>query len=257
MIYGRPLGIPHISLKSTIQTTLPKEIDDEFIAKDLEQPEGVYSINAFFLYNVKLYSVLDQILEKLNGALTNDANTTENSYISPEIADSRETRTLFSMTTTLQLDRMLLNWHGSLPEFLRFSLNKVEWPDNLSTQIQRQRNILCARFLGMRILLHRQSVLFLLEDPNNRMRPRNGISSWLPLFSDIPADFKPGSLPCERVDDEALSLETTLARLSARICVTSAQLQIEAIDCQRPLKVTGAWWWNFHCKLSSRGKSNT
>jgi len=172
--------------------------------------------------------------------------------VKSEVTDSRESRTLFSLTTTLQLDRMLLNWHAGLPSFLKFSLSKVEWDDRMAAEIQRQKNILCARFLGMRILLHRQSVLFLLEGPNKRSWPRSAKSSWLPLFSDVSTTFNADDDPSPRVDDESLSLETTIARLSARICVSSAQLQIENIDVLRPLKRMGAWWWSFHCKSSSK-----
>ena len=41
-------------------------------------------------------------------------------------------------------------------------------------------------------------------------------------------------------------VETTLTHLSANICVSSAILQIEAIDRQLSSKLKGEWWWDLN-----------
>ncbi|KAK5188766.1 hypothetical protein LTR92_011218 [Exophiala xenobiotica] len=151
MISGRPTGILFPRQNSHVVDSL-KVIDKLFV---LSEPRGTGetpSIYAFFFCSVKLYVLMDKIFESLR-TLQTTAGSGENPTTH---------RSLF--IAILDLDADLLDWHSALPEWLKFSLDKAEQPPTeYPVWLRRQRCILALRFLGMRILLHRQSVLFLLR----------------------------------------------------------------------------------------------
>ena len=236
MIYGRPLGISERTI-CNFEGELPKPIDDEYLAADQAQPKDVPSLNAFLGCNVELYAIMDGILEKLSQA-----------SVPQKRQDGTENNALHLLTTVVQLDKLLLNFHAKLPAYLRFPLDEMTCDDALPLQSQRQRNIFRARFLGMRVLLHRQTVLVLLQDSEKRIWHHGTTTSWLALFSIVTSASDSGNAPLGREGVQQPSLETVIARHSARICVASALLQIELIDALRPKRRTGAWWWNFHCE---------
>lgn len=254
MIYGRPIGIPHVRA-TTMPDSLPQPVDDRHIAAGEGQPDGVPSVNAFFVNSVNLYRVMDEILERLHEALA-----TVRSDTACHVHSDRQNRTarctcnaVPQLAAILQLDGLLLDWHESLPTYLKFSLDSVKCAveDDHPVQIQRQRVILKIRFLGLRILLHRQTVLFLLQPRETRRWPRNSSQKWPPLFSDDAGEsFRHHCDSPGRAASQS-SLETQLAHLSASLCVASAQLQIESVAHYRSLNLTGAWWWDFHCKKTS------
>ena len=155
---------------------------------------------------------------------------------------------LSQLTTILQLDSLLLKWHSDLPTHLKFSLNGLDDKMALSYTLQRQKVILKMRFLGMRILLHRQSVLFLLQPPHTRKWPRRPLQRLSPAGPGTTrsASCLDEDATCSHVRHSPL-VEVQLARISANICVQMAQVQIEVIDYARSLRLTGAWWWDFHC----------
>jgi hypothetical protein len=252
MVYDRPIGIPYLHMMH--EACLPQSTDDSYISQDQRQPKEVPSVNAFYISSIRLYYAMDEILERLHKANAMGQSDVECGMDSKD--DSRQidcdSNPLPLLTTIVQLDGILLKWHHSLPPFLKFSLDSVKENNSYATfpWLQRQRTILRNRFVGMRILLHRQTVLFLLQPSNDRIWPQNAAYNSSPLFSDIsskPSEI--GSTPLHR-NVIPSSLEDTIAQHSASICVSSALLQIESIDALRPLKLTGAWWWDFHCKQS-------
>ncbi|RFU25946.1 hypothetical protein B7463_g10395, partial [Scytalidium lignicola] len=253
MIYGRPLGISERT-SCNFDGELPKPIDDKYLAQDQPQPKDVPSINAFLGCNVELYAIMDSILEKLsqtsNVQKCQDMNTNGSSS-SPQGIASIENNALHLLTTIVQLDKLLLNWHANLPTYLKFLLDKVTCDNTLSPQIQRQRNILRSRFLGMRVLLHRQTILVLLQNSDKRIWHHGTTTSWLALFSNVTYAAEASDTPPAEAGGQQPSLEAVIARHSARICVSSALLQIESIDTLRPIRRTGAWWWNFHFLFNS------
>jgi hypothetical protein len=249
MIYGRPIGIPHVRVL-TGQNSLPQPIDDKYIALGESQPNNVPSLNAFFVNTVQLYRVMDEILERLHEALAAVRSDSEcNLHSEKQHGTQRSCYSAVNrLAAILQLDELLLSWHDSLPAHLKFSIDNVEKDMDYPVGIQRQRVILKIRYLGMRILLHRQTVLFLLQPREQRRWPRNASHKWPPLFSDIGAESFGNGCNSPARKTAHSSFETQLAHLSASVCVSSAQMQIEMIDYYRPLKLTGAWWWDFHCE---------
>lgn len=153
------------------------------------------------------------------------------------------------LTSLLRLDDLLCKWHSELPRHLRFSLDGPDNTKTLPPVLQRQMTILKMRFTGMRILLHRQSLLYLLQAEGTRVWPRNASRKWPPLFSDVWERNSSAQPPNgANAHQQATFVEIQLARLSAGICVQMAQLQIRTIDAGRKIRITGAWWWDLHCQ---------
>ncbi|KAL9011913.1 MAG: hypothetical protein Q9173_003284 [Seirophora scorigena] len=257
MLYGRPIGIPYGQF-SDYQDLLPRQVDDAYIALNQSQPDNIPSINSFFRHSVRLYHVMDNVLLRLR-------NAKKTAYFDLQQASSdvqiqtpiSNINSLISLFTTIQqLDGHLLSWHEYLPPHLQFSLDSLEdtAEDNLPW-IRRQRHHLRSRFLGMRMLLHRQTVLFLLQPPERPNWPQNGIQEWPPLFSDCYSDTLVGGHTPIRRQGVPSSVETTLTHLSASICVASATLQIEAVEKHLNSRMIGEWWdfnsiFNALCILS-------
>lgn len=249
MIYSRPIGIPYGHL-STSPDSFPQPIDDAYLAKRQAQPNGHFSVNAFFVCSVRLYYLMDEVLERLHkvkGVIDADLKGyPSKSEGWPLLVDGSSA--LSYLTVVIQLDGMLLAWHDSLPEDLQFSLEDVSVHRKHPLWLQRQTVILRNRFLGMRILLHRQTVLFLIQ-PEQDIWPQNGAHMWPPLYSDTTADMSIGSSVKIRHLRKPSLCEIALAHLSARTCVAAALLQIESINMFGPLNLTEAWWWDFNCAL--------
>ncbi|KAF7504187.1 hypothetical protein GJ744_002606 [Endocarpon pusillum] len=102
----------------------------------------------------------------------------------------------------------------------------------------------------MRMLLHRQTILFLLQPSERRNWPQNGIQEWPPLFSDSYSDTLVGGSTPFRRQGVPSPVETAVTHLSASICVSSAISQIEGIDMYLHSKVTGGWW-DFNCTFNA------
>lgn len=254
MIYGRPIGIP---LASTLEYNnhLPSPVDDKYISLGQPQPDGVPSVNAFFVSSTNLYRVMDKILECLHKTMSPKRHKAgEHLAADPHDPTTSTGQNFVSqLGIILQQDSLLLDWHAGLEPHLRFSLDSLEPDDEAYNFIfRRQRIILKNRFLGMRILLHRGVLLFLLEPVESRRWSWHASQKWPPLFLDNGDDSAPNSTLGPKPSHHHASLEKHLARLSASICVSAALLQVEAIDHCRPLRQTGAWWWDFHCECPVR-----
>ncbi|KAL8838831.1 MAG: hypothetical protein Q9170_001986 [Blastenia crenularia] len=244
MLYGRPMGIPYGQF-SDYQDLLPRQIDDPIIALNQPQPDNMPSINSFFRHSVRLYHVMDNVLLKLRNAKKTAyydlQKASSDVQIRTPVSNINSLISLFN--TILQMDGHLLSWHEYLPPHLHFSLEGLEdIAGENHPWIQRQRHHLRSRFLGMRMLLHRQTVLFLLQPSERRNWPQNGIQEWPPLFSDCYSDTLVGGHTPIRPQGVPSSVETTLTHLSASICVASATLQIEAVEKYLGSRMIGEWW---------------
>ncbi|KAL9595239.1 MAG: hypothetical protein Q9219_006573 [cf. Caloplaca sp. 3 TL-2023] len=243
MLYGRPMGIPYGQF-SDYQDLLPQEIDDAYIAQSQAQPNETPSVNSFLRHSVRLYHVMDHVLTRLRNAKKSAyfelQKASRDVQIQTPVSNVNSLMSLF--TTLLQLDGHLLSWHEYLPSHLRF---KLEGNDHTAATeipwVRRQRHYLRSRFLGMRMLLHRQTVLFLLQPPERRNWPQNGIQEWPPLFSDSYSDTLVGGFTPFRREGGPSHVETKLTHLSASICVSSAMLQIQATETYLNPGLIGEW----------------
>ncbi|KAL8994022.1 MAG: hypothetical protein Q9169_005901 [Polycauliona sp. 2 TL-2023] len=243
MLYGRPMGIPYGQF-SDYQDLLPRPIDDYYIGLDQTQPADIPSVNMFFRHSVRLYHVMDNVLRRLSDAKSTAYFDLQKASIDMRIRTPiSNTNALMSLfSTILQLDGHLLSWHEYLPSHLKFSLDGMEGTaEETPPWIQRQRHHLRSRFLGMRMLLHRQTILFLLQPSERRNWPQNGVQEWPPLFSDCYNDTLVGGHTPFRREGVPSAVEIALTHLSASICVASALLQIEAIERYLGSRIIGEW----------------
>ena len=250
MVSGRPVSIPYGQF-SDYQDLLPQPIDDPYLLSEQGQPSDIFSKNTFFRHTVRLYHVMDDILLRLREAksLAYYESKDASSEVRIRRPVSSVNAALSLLNTILQLDGHLLSWREYLPSSLRFSLEGHELGSELPRWLKRQARILQSRFFGLRMLLHRQTMLFLLQAPDRRSWPQAGIQEWPPIFSDCSNDTLVGVSTVFRDGGDTSSVEDALARTSARICVSSAMVQIECIKLQLPKAPNGEGkWWDFNCQ---------
>lgn len=250
MIFGRPFSIPYGQF-SNYQDMLPQQIDDEYIMKGHEQPPNHNSINAFFRHIIRLHHVMDDALLRLretkSAAYYESINGSCDTGIRRPISGVNAAISL--LTTILQLDGHLLSWQEYLPDYLKTNSINSECTSKLMRGVRRQAYVLHGRFLALRILLHRQTVLFLLQPVDRRSWPQAGIQEWPPIFSDCYNDSPVGVSTKFREGRAPSSVETALARTSAEICISSAMEQIEMIDLPSSKAFPReGWWWDFNCE---------
>ncbi|OAP55982.1 hypothetical protein AYL99_10134 [Fonsecaea erecta] len=133
--FGRPTAIPN-----TFGVSLPSNLDDEYITEDgyLEQPEHVRPKTAVFIKSVAFCSIMKDVLYTLYSPL-NNSGPQQSGKVSPppEFKDA------------VSLDKSLVEWLRGLPGYLKVgALDEIE-------EFRRTRNILLARFLSLRVLIHR------------------------------------------------------------------------------------------------------
>lgn len=205
---------------------LPMAIDDEqlnFCTSGCEQPQGVISQNFFMVENLKLAKVLATILSYIYGA----------GFRKPPGQQLRSTESLDDgISALLRLDGTLEQFEASLPETLDWKVNLNLEPSPVTTIFQRQRNVLRARFLHLRILLYRPS-FSLYCSALRGVQHRND-----PTVS--ADDFSAAR------EDETLT--SSIRRRCATSCVQAASELAKAIELATMKDVTGAWWFGLFCE---------
>jgi len=151
MIYGRPVAIPRDHLQ---ECDFPLAIDEKYVVVGMEQPSDKISINAFFVANITLYLVMDDILARIyrgRASTKGGASTLQRKEQFPFIHHTNDNGTdspLSYLTAVIELEKELMDWHASLPTMLQSSLEHVKPDLRGSPQLQRQRNILHARYIA-------------------------------------------------------------------------------------------------------------
>ncbi|RDW62530.1 hypothetical protein BP5796_10832 [Coleophoma crateriformis] len=246
MIFNRP-NISSCPMYEAGMEISP-QIDDLNIEKELNSPDQMSSLDSFFLHTTRLYCIADEISHHLpNTGVTNIGSS------SPEVGRGRTriielpgSRMLSYLTTVNQLDQLLLRWRDSLPNSFKFNGDNTDREDDVPASVQRQRNVLHTRFLGLRILLHRQSLLYLLQRSESRPLAHLPSTQWRPLFWETSIESE---LAAYSKDLTPSPLETTAAQLNAHLFVSSAQQLLELLA---PRKSHGeGWWFDFHFSVMS------
>ncbi|KAJ5811771.1 hypothetical protein N7474_008072 [Penicillium riverlandense] len=196
------------------------------------------------LQTLLLMAQYQQVMDKITEELQTPRRQSE-TPVEPET----QRNVLQTLIDLVEADERLVSWHASLPDYFRFSLDSTEQQDSPQPWwVQRCKIVLKNRFLGLRILLHRQTILLLLGPCQPMESATYPSYHWPPLFPDL----MHGPAANSTVIRPQSKFESVLAYLSAQICVRSAQQQIDTISVNRPANLTGAWWWDFHCKPSIR-----
>lgn len=193
----------------------------------------------FFRQSIQLYISMEEVTREFFERTT---RTTAGGMATHQVS------TLAVLSTLLELDEKLLLWHSDLPDYLRFHLYQTETAPHYPLWLQRQRAILQHRFLILRIIFHRQSLMYLLHPEKEQ--------DWLQSLSPRwPSSFGPPTLGADSPAPLLRRLpgqsERHLAQESAKVCVSSALLLVESVQFHSAQRISGAWWWSLHCMQSS------
>ncbi|KAH8131001.1 hypothetical protein LI328DRAFT_161041 [Trichoderma asperelloides] len=154
---GRPPTIHDIP---AIRVGLPLAVDDEFLneASNYTQPSNIPSKIEFFNHIVTQCRLLAKVLDTLYDNTPSSSGSGGGS--SSSSSAGRETRVRIKvdlpdlLAMSIQLDGELVVWQNLLPPHLRTDSDVPGW------HFERQRNVLLMRFLHIRLLIHRQTLLY-------------------------------------------------------------------------------------------------
>ncbi|KAL7932210.1 N-terminal binuclear Zn cluster-containing/DNA binding domain-containing protein [Trichoderma chlorosporum] len=155
---GRPPTIHDIP---AIRVGLPLAVDDEYLNEEhkYSQPSHTPSKIEYFSHIVTQCRLLAKVLD----TLYDNTPSTSGSGAGGSSASSsagRETRVRIKadlpdlLAMSIQLDGELVVWQSTLPPHLRADSEISDW------HFARQRNVLLMRFLHIRLLIHRQTLLY-------------------------------------------------------------------------------------------------
>lgn len=207
------LGRPPV-LQMTDDVLVPAAVDDEFIRTDAEtcvQPEGTISQNLFVVENIRLAKILGKILASI--------------YWPSSSSD---------FSALVRLDSLLEDFRTSLVGVLRWWDVETDREHGALTYrdhvLRRQRNVLHARFLHLKILLYRPSFsAFCADARRSRQRRDTGSGS----------------------DEVAFLTNTLQSAFQAQCATTCVQVAYElssSLLAAREGEATGAWWFSLFCK---------
>jgi hypothetical protein len=206
-------------------------IDDEHLNSSqsvCEQPQGALSQNMFMVENLKLAKVLANILGYIYGAdIRGPLGQQPQPMESPDL----------SMSALLRLDGSLEQFEASLPEALSWKSDLRLAPSPVKTILNRQKNVLHARWLHLRILLYRPSFSLycssLRRIQHRSDRNRNSTQEEPPL-------------------QQGGSLTLSVRQRCATSCVQAACQLAKAIELATFSDTTGAWWFALFCRLKPK-----
>ena len=205
-------------LDMTDDVLIPSAVDDELISSEVpscSQPEGIPSQNLFMVENIRLAKVLGKILSSI--------------YWHSSSSD---------FSTLVRLESMLEEFRTSLVDVLRWWDRDSE-PQRVLTErdhiLKRQRNVLHARFLHLRILLYRPSFTTYCAATRVAYQNRGSI------------DKNSGS-----DGHEGNVLQTAFQSHCATTCAKiSYELSVSLLSARQD-DATGAWWFSLFCMVPHR-----
>lgn len=204
-------------LDMTDDVLIPSAVDDEFVSSEVpscSQPEGIPSQNLFMVENIRLAKVLGKILSSI--------------YWQSSSSD---------FSTLVRLESMLEDFRTSLLDALRWWGRESE-PQRILTDrdhtLKRQRNVLRARFLHLRILLYRPSFSAYCAATRVAYQSRGSVE-------------RPGSASDS---PEVNTLQTAFQSQCAMTCAkVSYELSVSLLSARQD-DATGAWWFSLFCMVS-------
>ncbi|KAF4332007.1 transcription activator acu-15 [Fusarium beomiforme] len=211
------LGRPPI-LQITDDVLLPAAVDDEFIRPGIEtyvQPEGIISQNLFMVENIRLAKILNKILASIYW---------------PSLSSD--------FSALVRLDGLLDNFKNSLVDALRWwdieTTQEQGTPTPRNQLLQRQRNVLQARFLHLRILLYRPSFSAFCAAERRSLQRRTGSGS-------------------DETNFEANTLHGAFQAQCATTCVQVACELPAFLLAASEGQATGAWWFSLFYSMTCGG----
>jgi hypothetical protein len=183
-----------------------------------EHSSGTPSPMAFYISTIELYRILDSILSDIYRAWRGRS--------SPGFR--RHTTKHGGLNIIIELEEKLFEYENSLPPFLNWNLPLDQATNPEQTTLHRQRNVLHARYLYLRLLLYRPILTQLCSECTH---PRTQ------------ADNRPSS------SSNSSILYTSILSKCAAACVLAAIDLVSFIHETYQTSDTDPWWYNGFCIL--------
>ncbi|KAG8672227.1 hypothetical protein FPOAC2_05599 [Fusarium poae] len=213
------LGRPPV-LEMTDDVLIPSAVDDDFITGEdssCYQPEGTISQNLFMVENIRLAKVLGKILSSV--------------YWQSSPSD---------FSTLVRLEGVLEDFSTSLVDALRWWDRESESQGALTHRdhvLRRQRNVLHARFLHLKILLYRPSFSSYCSSARRAFQGR---------------DTETGVAPGDN-GPEVNTLQAAFQSQCATTCAKTAYDLSVSLLSARQDDATGAWWFSLFYLMTCGG----
>ncbi|KAL6917083.1 hypothetical protein FSHL1_008262 [Fusarium sambucinum] len=213
------LGRPPV-LEMTDDVLIPSAVDDDFITGETaccRQPEGTISQNLFMVENIRLAKVLGKILSSV--------------YWQSSPSD---------FSTLVRLEGVLEEFSTSLVDALRWWDRGSESQGALTHRdhvLRRQRNVLHARFLHLKILLYRPSFSSYCSSVRRAFQGQD-TETGSGLGDDGP---------------EVNTLQAAFQSQCATTCVKTAYDLSVSLLSARQDDATGAWWFSLFYLMTCGG----
>ncbi|KAM0230354.1 hypothetical protein ACHAPO_009349 [Fusarium lateritium] len=207
-------------LEMTDDVLIPSAVDDDFITGETaccRQPEGTISQNLFMVENIRLAKVLGKILSSV--------------YWQSSPSD---------FSTLVRLEGVLEEFSTSLVDALRWWDRGSESQGALTHRdhvLRRQRNVLHARFLHLKILLYRPSFSSYCSSVRRAFQGQD-TETGSGLGDDGP---------------EVNTLQAALQSQCATTCVKTAYDLSVSLLSARQDDATGAWWFSLFYLMTCGG----
>ncbi|RFU24358.1 hypothetical protein B7463_g11979, partial [Scytalidium lignicola] len=195
--FGRPAAIP-----DCFAVSMPSNIDDQYITEEeyLPQDPTAKTKIAVFLHSIAFSKLMYDVLTTLYspqihiGSSSSQPQKFSSSSTSPEFKD------------VVKLDRQLVDWLHNLPSYLQAEGNDDE------PEFRRVKNILIARFLNLRVLIHRP---------------------FAPLWQQATTSDNPTYLA---------PIDNSLHAICVSVCKSAATQLIKVISKNYYQGLSSAWW---------------
>ncbi|KAF9893639.1 hypothetical protein FE257_010951 [Aspergillus nanangensis] len=197
MTYGRPTMTSHLS---SVPLPLRAEVGED----------GRPSYMSFYIATIELYRILDNILEDVYRSWHRRGNTPPTASSTTAAATTRQAR----LDVIIELEQKLFEYASGLPSFLSWTEPTTSTADSsYDLVLQRQRNVLHARFLYLHLLLYR------------------------PIFTQLCTDSS--TLPTA----QSVIYASILAKCAAA-CVKAAINLVSLVHETYLTSATDTWWYN-------------
>ncbi|CAG1967510.1 unnamed protein product [Fusarium graminearum] len=213
------LGRPPV-LEMTDDVLIPSAVDDDFItgeASSCSQPDGTISQNLFMVENIRLAKVLGKILSSI--------------YWQSSPSD---------FSTLVRLEGVLEDFRTSLVDTLRWWDRESESQGALTQRdhvLRRQRNVLHARFLHLKILLYRPSFSSYCSTVRRAFQGRGTETG------PVSGEDRP----------EVNTLQAAFQSQCATTCAKAAYDLSVSLLSARQDDATGAWWFSLFYLMTCGG----
>ncbi|KAJ5155295.1 hypothetical protein N7492_008098 [Penicillium capsulatum] len=219
MTYGRPSMTSHVSpiYPVPLPAMRPELQRDDPCDLSGQPCDHKLGHMTFYVSTIELYKILESILSDVYNAWQSGSN---HRFMSRQSNNQR------SLDMIMELDDRLSNYESNVPAVLNWTRPQLPiTPDSDQRSVfQRQRNVLRARFIHLRLLLYR------------------------PMFTQLCSEERTGSTKQPDASTPTRSernpIYTSMSVNCAAACVSAAVELVSLVYDTYRTSVTDAWWYN-------------